>query len=54
MPYYIYMEECLPDVVQTSTPPLNEGDILHHANDSLNHLSQYLQSRNQQLLQVIW
>ena len=25
------MEECLPNVVQTSTLPLNEGDILHHA-----------------------
>ena len=24
------MEECLLDVVQTSTLPLNEGDILHH------------------------
>ena len=26
---YIYMEECILDVVQTSTLPLNEGDILN-------------------------
>ena len=25
------MEECLPNVVQTSTLPLNEGDILQHS-----------------------
>ena len=32
---YIYMEECLPDVVQTSTLPFNEGDIFHHAKPCL-------------------